>query len=189
MARKSRVVFWAIVVLLFGVRGAFAEDVGTPLFNAFKSFCAETGARADDVKRAVLAAGGAPHDPPTQSVEAPFSMRTTLWDVKAGGLGLVVSAGEAHTSGADAQAMADCVVRSSEVDTASLMALANWAGVPAHPSSTPRLTYYVFEDAGGRHRALSDVHGAEAVGRTWRLSVIRMPGLVTVDLMHALGRQ
>jgi len=172
---------------IFGASGACADEAA-PLFSAFKRFCADTGARADDVKAAVLAGGGVLHDPPTKSVETPFSMRTSLWDIKAGGHALVVAAGEARTGGADARAMADCVISSPEADPASLQALAGWAGVPANPDANERLTYYVFEEKGGAHLAISAGKAAEAEGRIWRLSVIRAPGVASVELMHLLGR-
>ena len=170
---------------------AKAEDGKAPLFRTFKSFCADTGARADAVKEAVLAAGGTPQNPPTKSTTAPFPMETSLWDLTVDGQAMVVAAGRAHTGGARDVAMADCVISGRVTEEASLLALAGWAGVPAHPSSTPQLTYYVFEQTGSRHKALGDAAAAQAAevdGRIWRLSVIRAPGLVTVDLMHALGK-
>jgi hypothetical protein len=189
LGRKSRGAFWAVAfILALRAPEVRAEEAGTPLFSAFKRFCADTAARADDVKAAVLAAGGALHDPPTKSVETPFSMQTSLWDIKAGGHVLVVAAGRAQTNDADARAMTDCVVSSPEADAASLRALAGWAGVPANPDANERLTYYVFEEKGGAHQAISDGKAAEAEGRVWRLSVIRAPGVASVELMHLLGR-
>ena len=176
------------MAMLCGAQDAAAADTATPLFNAFKSFCADTGARADDVKAAVLAAGGAPHNPPTRSTETPFSMQTALWDVKAGGHAWVVSAGRAYSGGANDVAMADCVVSGAEADAASAAALAGWAGVPANPGGNERLTYYVFEDKSGAHQAVSDGKVAQEEGRIWRLTVIRAPGVVSVELMHLLGR-
>jgi len=187
LAPKSLVGWLAVMAMFCGTRSAVAADAGTPLFSAFESFCADTGARADDVKRAVLAAGGAPHDPPTRSVETPFSMQTSLWDIKAGGHALVVAAGAAHTAGAAARAMNDCVVSGRDVDAASLKALADWAGVAANPDANERLTYYVFEEKNGAHQAISDAKAAEAEGRVWRLSVIRAPGVASVELMHLLA--
>src|SRR3569623_425607 len=85
LAPKRRVAWMAVMAMFCGAQKASAANAGAPLFNAFKSFCSDTGARADDVKRAVLAAGGAPHDPPTRSVETPYSMQTTHWAITAGG--------------------------------------------------------------------------------------------------------
>lgn len=188
LAPKSRIAWLAVMAMLCGARDAAAADAGAPLFSAFKSFCADTGARANSVKRAVLAAGGAPHAPPTKSTDTPFSMQSSLWDIKAHGQALVVAAGHAETSGADARAMTDCVVSSTEVDAASLTALAGWAGVPANAGTTEHLTYYVFEDLGGTHQPVSDAKIAEEAGRIWRLTVIRAPGVASVELMHLLGR-
>ena len=115
-------------------------------------------------------------------------MQTSLWDVKAGGHALVVSAGRAHTGGAPDVAMADCVISGAEADAASLMALAGWAGVPANPGANERITYYVFEDKGGVHQAVSDGKSAQEEGRIWRLTVIRAPGVASVELMHLLGK-
>lgn len=175
------------MAMLCSAQGAAAADAGAPLFGAFKSFCADTGARTDDVKHAVLAAGGVPHDPPTKSTDTPFSMQSLLWDIKAHGRALVVAAGHAETSGADARAMTDCVVSGKEVDAASLTALADWAGVPASAGTSENLTYYVFEDRGGAHQPVSGAKAAEAAGRIWRLTVIRAPGVATVELMHLLA--
>ena len=188
MRRNIQIPFWAILILVLGPGGVRAAEGGTPLFNAFKSFCADTGARADEVKRAVLAAGGAPHNPPTKSTDTPFSMQSSLWDINAHGQALVVAAGHAETVGADARAMTDCVVSGEEADVASLTALAGWAGVPASAGTNEHLTYYVFEDRGGAHQPVSDGKTAEEAGRIWRLTVIRAPGVVSVELMHLLGR-
>ena len=188
LVSNSRAVRFAIMVICCGTRDAAAAEAGTPrLFNAFKSFCADTGARPDEVKKAVLATGGTPHDPPTRSTETPFSMQTSLWDVKASGHALVVAAGQAHTGGANAKAMADCVVTGTEADDASLKALAGWAGVPANPDANQHITYYVFEDNAGTHQQISNGKAAEAEGRIWRLTVIRGPGVASVDLMHLLA--
>ena len=100
---------------------------------------------------------------------------------------LVVAAGEARTGGADGKAMVDCVVSGAAADAASLKALAEWAGVAANPGSNERLTYYVFEEKGGAHQAISDGKAAGAEGRVWRLSVIRAPGVTSVELMHLLA--
>ena len=182
---KSRVAWLAVMAILCGARNVAAAE--TPLFSAFKNFCADTGARPDDVKKAVLAAGGAPHDPPTRSTETPFSMQTSLWDVKAGGLALVVAAGRAHTGGVPEVAMADCVISGANADAASLTSLAGWAGVPANPGANERITYYVFQENGSAHQAVSDGKIAQEEGRIWRLTVIRAPGVVSVELMHLLG--
>ena len=185
---RRRVVFGILAVCILGVRATSAEPSTTPLYSAFKSFCADTGARADDVKAAVLAAGGAPHDPPTRSVGTPFSMQTMLWDVKTGGQALVVAAGRARTTGADARAMVDCVVSGKEMNAASLAALARWADVATSGEANARIAYYVFEDKDGSHRAISDPKAAEEEGRIWRLTVIHTPGVASVELMHLLGR-
>jgi hypothetical protein len=188
LAPKSRIAWLAVLAVVCGGRDAAAAEAGTPLFNAFQRFCADSGARADDVKRAVLAAGGVAHDPPTKSTQTPFAMETTLWDVKAGGQPLVVAAGRAHTTGAAEMAMTDCVISGNAVDAASLTALAGWAGVPANANANERLTYYVFEDKNGAHRTVADAKAAEAAGRIWRLTIIRAPGIVSVELMHLLGK-
>lgn len=185
---KSRVAWLAVMAMFCGGRDAAAADVGAPLFSAFKNYCADTGARADEVQKAVLAAGGAPHDPPTRSTETPFSMQTSLWDAKAGGHAFVVAAGHAHTGGAPDVAMDDCVISGADADSASLTALAGWAGVAANPGANERITYYVFEDKGGAHQPVSGGKSAEEEGRIWRLTVIRAPGVVSVELMHLLGR-
>ena len=162
------------------------------MFSAFKSFCADTGARADAVKGAILAAGGAPHDPPTKSTETPFPMQTSLWDVKVGGHSLVVAAGRAHSGGTADVAMADCVVSGAQADAASLKALEGWAGVPANNGANELLTYYVFEEKDGAHHTVSGARAAQEAaqeaGRIWRLTVIRAPGIASVELMHMLGR-
>ena len=187
MTPNSRVAWLVMMAILCGARNAAAQDGGTPLFSAFKKFCANTGARPDDVKKAILAAGGAPHNPPTRSTETPFSMETSLWDIKAGGHAFVVAAGHANTGGAPDVAMADCVISGAEADAASLTALAGWAGVPANPGANERITYYVFEDRGGTHQVVSDGKTSGEEGRIWRLTVIRAPGVASVELMHLLG--
>jgi hypothetical protein len=95
-----------------------------------------------------------------------------------------VSAG--HASSADGRAMIDCVISGAVADDASVAALARWAGVPASPGANARFTYYLFEDRDGAHRAIGDA--SEAEGRSWRLTVIRAPGVVSAELMHLLGR-
>src|SRR5579871_6096109 len=164
LTRDALVAFLAGWALTFFAQGALADEA-EPLFSAFKSFCADTGARADEVQKAVLAAGGAPHDPPTKSTETPFSMQTSLWDVKAGGQAVVVAAGHAQTTGPNGRAMADCVVSGKDADPASLAALAAWAGVAANADANERITYYVFEDRGGVHQAVGDGKAAQEEGR------------------------
>ena len=183
MARKRHVTLWAVMALFWGSR-AIAADASPPLFSAFKAFCADTGARADAVKAAVEARKGVAHDPPTKSTQTPFPMETSLWDVKVDGQALVVAAGRAHTA---EKAMADCVVSGPGADAASLAALAQWASVPANPGSNDRFSYYVFEDRNGAHQAVSDGKAAEVAGRIWRLTIIRAPGIASVELMHLLA--
>ena len=169
---------------MLGARGAPAQEAATPFFNSFKAFCADTGAQAENVKAAVLAAGGTPHDPPTKSAETPFPMQTSLWDVKANGEALVVSAG--HASSADGRTMIDCVISGAAADDASVAALERWAGVPASPGANARFAYYLFEDRDGGHSVLRNT--SEAEGRSWRLTLIRAPGVASAELMHLLGR-
>ena len=174
--------------LIFGLSDARAADGGSPpLFGAFKAFCADTEARSESVKAAVLAAGGVPHNPPARSVETPFFMQSSLWDVKAGGHALVVAAGLARTNGEAAITMADCVISGTEADAASLAALAAWAGVPANADANKRIAYYVFENKNGAHQVISDGKAAQQEGRIWRLTVIRGPGVSSVELMHLMA--
>jgi len=182
-----------VTVIAFST-AARAQDVDQPFFAAFKTFCADTGAKPDLVKAAVEAAPFAtPHDPPGSSTTVPFPMTVASWDISWNGHKLTVTAGTTQTPyGPDKvrDAIA-CSVLSFTNEDESIAAIRRWVGVqPDTNFPSSGTTIYNYQENGSERTAIiGDAvdRSADVEGRAWQLTVGQRPEGATVQMMHWLA--
>jgi hypothetical protein len=146
---------WAFVLAIPAY--AYAQD--PPLFAAFKSFCLDAGADADQVKLAVQMAGGKPHNPPGGSTTTPWPMTATSWDIAVQGHRMILNIGTAHPPGRSGTT--DCILTSFSDETASIAALRKWVGIPkSHGDQT--VEFYDFDQDGSVRK----------LGNSWHMAIL-----------------
>jgi hypothetical protein len=182
------------LIVLIITNGAHAQNASVPFYDAFTTFCSNTGATPDLVKAAVEAAplshlSGAPG-----STTFPYPMTVTNWNVNWNGNNYTVASLTARSPYGPNQIMESnsCTITSRADDDASVAAIRKWVGVQPNPSSRPDsgITYYDYrEDGSLRVATISDaaVKSAETAGKAWTMTVILQPGFVSVQLVHFRG--
>jgi hypothetical protein len=184
-----------------------------PLFDAFKSFCVETGAKPEVVNATVEAAGGKLHMPSVDttkgrdSMDSPFPLTLTTWDITLKGHPMWVSSGTSYPSrklGSAKNRVSDfdsCDISSFANEDASIEAIRRWANVEPNEVSTnppsakwsPSLTmyFYSFQVSGSVHSAIADkgqILKAEEEGRFWSLVIMQNSHSAAFQLVHDLPR-
>ncbi len=191
----------AMFLTVVPVESADIPPADMALFEAFKTFCVDTGAEPQAVKTAVESAGGRPRGVPGVT-DTPFPMTTASWDLTLLGRPLLVSAGSGYPSRALKTAnnpppdSDDCIVHSFANADSSVTAIRDWVGVPQERESTgsrftPDLTqhYYSYQVAGSTRAAIADQierRSADVEGRSWALVLLRTPQSASVQLTHTL---
>jgi len=185
------------IFLMTGSTSALAglSPPATPLFDAFKTFCAATGAEPAAVASAVKAAGGTQFMPPT-TTDFPFPITLASWNVEVEGQKMEISASGSFPSKKNPPfptQVADTYTCGIEVrtnDRASVAALQKWIGIapynvapddeptPAHVKGIPDKVLKSFAEASKDltmyFYAYTDVNGAHvkitdpAAGRSAR---------------------
>lgn len=168
----------------------YAQDQDALLFAAFKTYCLNAGADADQVKLAVELAGGKAHNPPMGSTDKPWPMTVMSWDITVQGHKMSLSIGTAHPPhGPNAVSnTTDCVISSFYDESASMDALRKWVGVPRDPKM-PFPEFYSFRQEGMTHATVANDNSlrmAEDNGYLWQLVLIGKNSLQSVQLIHTL---
>lgn len=151
---------------------AVAQDHDPPLFAAFKRFCIHAGGDANEVKRAVEAAGGTPHNPLGGASVMPWPKTAESWDIVVQGHKMILNIGMSHRQ--RGPNTANCMLNSSSDERAGIAALRRWVGVPQSFGSD-RVEIYSFEQDGAVRRP----------GRGWQLTI--MPHANSLQLSHAVA--
>ena len=182
----------AAVVIL--TAGEVDDTDATPLFKAFKAFCANTDVNLRAVKAAVEAAGGKQYHAPA-STNWPWPMTVASWDIGSGGARLLVSSGTLHAPQIRTQSQLDgnsCIVTGFVADDAGAKAIRKWVGVTPTRTSPGSLSirYYGFQEMGGQRYPLPNDRAArrnvENEGRVWSLVLLQSSDGVSVQLSHHL---
>jgi hypothetical protein len=196
--------FLAVSLLAMGTASCVQEEP-KPLFDAFKSFCADTDMTMGGVRAAVEAKGGKPTDDrlPNFDMEA--------WDVTVEGHALGVSATADTPDVAqkykpysfifplqpdeEMPVTQTCMVTSHEDEPGSEEALKEWIGVEATlprkgVSPTHDIHAYLFLTSGSQHLpAPTDeaaLDKAKADGTLWAVMSVYFPKSGTINLIHFL---
>jgi hypothetical protein len=184
---------------------------GMPLFDAFKTFCVDTGAKPSAVKAAVEAAGGKVRRQTDSAAQAsgamgpPFPLTLTTWDIAVQGHTMMVDTGTSYPSrrlsASNSQTFDfdTCSIHSIANEDASVAAVRDWVGVPPAWVSTsshsnkrwPDLTqyHYVYQTVGTVHMGLADRDqgpSAQTEGRYWGLVLLRDARGASLQLIHDL---
>lgn len=168
--------------LLFASPAMAAGDL--PLFTAFKTFCVDTGAKAQAVRAAVEAAGGRAND------EA-AATDGIVWDLPGG---FQVATGTIHEDDEAERGVytVTCGIDTPSADAASLAAIRRWVGVPASHAmpSGMVMEIYDFQDTNGTRQPVpDDLDALRALWRTghvWGLGLIGAQKEMSVSLMHTV---
>jgi hypothetical protein len=193
-------VFGATASLLLASTAICADQSNssnTPLFDAFKRFCRDTGAEPERVRSAVEVSGGKSRGPAATLPDQ--SMTTETWDVAVQSHQLLVSFGSARLPVKTARDFVSCSVSSFVNEDPSVTAIQDWVAVPPirvsppNPSSrfSPDLTqyHYGFEELGSVHvipKDQSELRMAASEGRYWGLVLLHTPRSASVQLTHEL---
>jgi len=167
-----------------------AQSVDEPFYAAFKTLCADTGAKPDLVKRAVEAMPfAAPHSHSGASTTIPYPMTTASWDINWNGHKYIVSIDTSHVPyGPDRKLESvSCSALSFADEDAGLAAIRKWVGIQPDPNSSSGITFYNYrEDGSARVAILGDaaVESAIAEGSAWLLTVRQQPNIASVQLMR-----
>ena len=183
---RPTVLFGCAALFGIGVTNAFAAD--TPLFSAFKQFCADTQAKPDAVKSAVLAASSKAVGSAATNRKAPASATGKSWSLVFQGHHLTVTAGTLHAPTAGAMPPTDsvtCAITDSDGDNAGASAIGAWAGVPASAEVSGIFGTYTYQDKNGTRApvkapetAVKDPEGL------WNLTLSQVGKLTAVNLAH-----
>ena len=180
----------SLVIAIAFSNTAHAQSADEPFYAAFKTFCADTGANPDLVKRAVKAAPLAmPHNPPGASTTVPYPMTTASWDINWNSRKYIVSIDTSDAPyGPDRKLeTVSCSITSRADEEASAAAIRKWVGIQPDPNSSAGVTYYNYRQDGSVRAAISGdaaVKSALAEGRAWLLTVRQQPNIASVQLMH-----
>jgi hypothetical protein len=173
---------------------AHAQGDSKAFYDAFRTFCADPGARPDSVRAAVEAAPFATPVHPPASTTTPYPMTTAGWNINWNGHTFTVNAGTSQAPYSPKLVMGtvSCVISSRINEDAGIAAIREWVGVQSDPNSpfSAGITYYSYRENGsGRTTIVGDdaaFKSAMTEGNAWLLTVIQKPDFASVQLMHFL---
>jgi hypothetical protein len=185
-------IIFAIVITLSPA--AHAQGNREAFYDAFKTFCADTGARPDSVRAAVEAAPFATPIQPPASTTNPYPMTAAGWNVNWNGHPFTVNTGTSQAPHGPKLVMGtvSCVISSRTNEDAGIAAIREWVGVQSDPgsSSSSGVKYYSYrEDGSGRTTIIGDdaaFKSSKNEGKAWLLTVIQKADFASVQLMHFL---
>jgi hypothetical protein len=180
----------SVVIVVAFAGAARAQSADESFYAAFKTFCADTGAKSDLVKGVVEAAPfTVPHNPSGTATTVPYPMTTASWDINWNGHKYIVSIDTSRAPYGPGRKLeaASCSVLSFADEEASLAAIRKWVGIQPDPNSSSGITFYSYrEDGSARVAIIGDdaVKSAIAEGSTWLLTVRQQPNIASVQLMR-----
>jgi hypothetical protein len=175
---------------LFALAVSVQAHAGTPLFDAFKTICIDTGADPAAVIKAIEAMGGKPLGPAvrtdmyaTPALDQPWSIGKTL-EV------FVTEQKDPPTPSSPADSLTACSMTSLMRDAQSYAPARRWVGIPNDgPAGMNEL--YIFEDRDGKHFSMPKDRAAfyklQATGHTWTLMISEGGSASTLALTHYLA--
>ncbi len=176
-----------ILALLSLASTAQAQPKSSPLFAAFESFCADPDMTPQEVRMAVLVAGGKARGAPG-STDVPQPMYVSGWDVTVQGQTFLVTAGGVCAPHGPnmIQDTVSCSVVGDDSDGAALEELKHWVtGAPSSPGSP----FYDFEWDGQKRVPVPDGEAFRAdndAGKVWGLNIVGGGKHANVMLSHSL---
>lgn len=199
----------ALTVLLSGCAGA--ADAPTPVFkplpffDAFETFCANTGGMPDAAEKAIKLAGGTPQTQTQEGakLQADLGGQASHWSVTIAGHAMTVGLFMEKEVSAmmPNHPIFGCTISSPTNEDGSVAAIANWVGVPPKGvgATTPLfLQTYQFEVQSDRHIPWDMDAGASVdtmvtrlealvAGRVWAVTLFGDKDRARVMVLHFLA--
>ena len=184
------------ILLLLPLSAAAQPAKAMPLFDGFKTFCVDTGARLPAIE-AAMKKTGAKLTHPLAVMTSPFQLSTEIWEIDASGRRLTIAAGSEMDPASKSFPERDfdvCTVMLSGNDAAGITALRKWIRIaPTSVTGSARsviVEHFTWRDSGKGPAAVpknsADYVAAEAKGEIWSLDLIRNRSIATVQLRHLL---
>lgn len=182
-------VAFMLVAIFIAAHSGQASAQEFPLFDAFKSFCVNTGGHMDSVKSAVEKAAGTQIKPPTSS-GGPYPRTDASWSVTVAGHKMTIAASTSHGPYGPGRTAdhEECKIDSFAKEDESIAWIQAWVGNVSSQGNSS-LMIYNFQEQGGILQPLpSDSEPVQAAGHAWMLIIRRVTDEhVSVHLVHQLN--